>query len=167
MKVFFEEPIREFNVREIARLLKISPATASKDLKNLESEGLLRRRKERMLTLYKANMESELYRDTKIFYNIRKIKESGILEEFNQFYLKPIIVFFGSGVSGMDTSTSDFDFVIISENKKEFPKIKEFGKKINRDLQIFVVQNIWDLKNQHLINNVLNGITLQGKIKWT
>ncbi len=35
IKLFFEEPAREFNVREVARLLKISPATASNELRTL------------------------------------------------------------------------------------------------------------------------------------
>ncbi|MBN1156157.1 hypothetical protein JXA85_00940, partial [Candidatus Woesearchaeota archaeon] len=44
---FFEEPTREFNVREIARLMDISPATASKNLKELAKEKILKERKER------------------------------------------------------------------------------------------------------------------------
>jgi len=59
IKLFFEEPIREFNVREVARILKISPATASKELKKFSEVGLVKERKERVLKLYKANLESD------------------------------------------------------------------------------------------------------------
>lgn len=166
LKFFFEEPSREFNVREVARLLDISPATASKDLKSLVKQGLLKERKERMLNLYKANIEDELYRDVKIFYNIRKLKESGLISALNKFYLKPAIIMFGSCASGMDTKTSDFDLLIVSEKTKEFPEIKKFEKGLNRKLQIFVVKGIRNLKNGHLINNVLNGIVIQGNIRW-
>jgi len=166
LKLFFEEPTKEFNVREVARILKISPATASKELKNLEKKGVLKERKERLLNLYKANLEDSLYRDTKIFYNLRKIKDSGLLKELNRFYLKPTIVLFGSCAHGIDTETSDFDLLIVSEKTKEFPNIKKFEKKIKRRIQLFIVKDIKDLKNEHLINNVLNGITVQGKIKW-
>ena len=38
MKIFLEEPNREFNIREASRILKIAPATASKELK--EEVGL-------------------------------------------------------------------------------------------------------------------------------
>ncbi len=166
LKLFLEEPTREFNTREVARLLKIAPATASKELKNLEKKGLVKGRKERILHLYKADIESELYKDIKIFYNLRKIKDSGFIQALNSFYLKPTIVMFGSCAFGIDNETSDFDFLIISEKTKEFPDIKKFEKKLNRKLQLFIVKKIKDLKNEHLINNVLNGIVIQGKIKW-
>ncbi len=166
LKLFFEYPERELNVREVARILKISPATASKELKKLSKMGIVGKRKERMLSLYRANLEDDLYRDLKIFYNLRKIKESGLLEALNRFYLKPAVVLFGSGAHGLDTDTSDFDLVVISEKKGELLGLDKFEKKINRKLQLFVVKDLKNLSNKHLINNVLNGIVLQGEIKW-
>jgi len=68
---FFENPSREFNVRETAKLLGISPATASKELKRFAKEGLLKEREEWRVHLYMANTESDLYLDVKKFYNIR------------------------------------------------------------------------------------------------
>ncbi len=167
LTIFFEEPTRELNIREVARILKIAPTTASKELKKLEKEGILKERKLKIFNFYKANLERDKYRDLKIHYNIRKIKDSGLLDALNKFYLKPAIVLFGSAASGLDTEISDFDIVIISENTKEFPETKKFEKKLNRKLQIFTVKHIKDIKNEHLINNIINGITIQGQIKWT
>ncbi|MBI2547946.1 nucleotidyltransferase domain-containing protein [Candidatus Woesearchaeota archaeon] len=166
LKLFFEEPTREFNVREVARIVKISPATASKELKGLVKKRMLHERKERMLNLYKADLESDACRDLKIYYNICKMKSSNLIESLNNFYLKPVIILFGSCASGTDTETSDFDLLVISEKTKEFPDIKSYEKKLNRKLQLFVVRDVKDLKNEHLINNVLNGMSVQGKIKW-
>src|SRR3989338_8766749 len=92
MKLFFESPTREFNVREIARILKISPATASKELKMLEKKVLLKSKTQKTFNFYKADMENDSYRDLKMYYNIRKIKDSGMIESLNKFYLKPTIV---------------------------------------------------------------------------
>ncbi len=167
LKMFFEEPNREFNVREVARILGISPATASKELKKMAKGSLLKERKERMLKLYRADLESELYRDLKTFYNIRKLKDSGLIEGLNKYYLKPSIVLFGSAAHGLDTETSDFDLLIVSERKKEFPSLKVFEKKVGRGLQLFVVKDIRELRNENLINNIANGTMLQGGIKWT
>ena len=97
---------------------------------------------------------------------MRRIKDSGLLSALNKFYLKPTIVLFGSASFGLDTETSDFDLLIISEKRKAFPHIKKFEKKLKRKLQLFIVGNISDLKSKHLLNNVLNGITLQGRVKW-
>lgn len=166
LKLFFEEPSREFNVRELARIIKISPATASKKLKKLAKQGLLNERKERIFNLYKANLENDSYKDLKIHYNIRKIKDSGLLEALNKFYLKPTVVLYGSASRGEDTETSDFDLLVISEKTKEFPELNKFEKKIERGLQVFIVKNIGRLRNKYLINNILNGIVLQGTIKW-
>src|SRR3989338_1953296 len=141
LKIFLESPTKEFNVREAARTLKITPATASSKLKFFSKDGLLKGRKERNLLLYRAGLDRDKFRDLKLFYNIRKLKESGFVEELNKFYLKPAIILFGSAAYGLDTEESDMDLAIISENKK-------------------------DLKNKHLINNVLNGRVIQGEVKW-
>src|SRR3989338_6623154 len=166
IRIFFEEPNREFNVREVARILKIAPATASSQLKELARERLLKEKKERNLIIYKANLDDERYKDLKVYYNIRKIKDSGLIEELNKFYIKPTIVLFGSASFGLDTEDSDVDFVIISEKNKEFPDVQKFEKIINRRLQLFIIKNIKELKNSHLINNVLNGVVIQGELKW-
>lgn len=166
IRIFFDYPTREFNVREVARILKIAPATASKELKGLAKLGLLKERKERILKLYSANLESGYYRDLKLFYNVRKIKDSGLLDGLNKFYLKPATVLFGSASHGTDTETSDFDLFVVSEKTTAFPEKEKFEKKLKRRLQLFVVRDIRELNNEHLINNVLNGIVLQGEIKW-
>lgn len=167
LRIFFEEPSREFNVREVARILKIAPATASKDLKHFSSKGILAKRKERILDLYKANLDSELYKDIKIYYNIRKLKDSGFIEYLNEFYLKPAIVLFGSSALGTDTETSDFDILVVSEKSKDIKNLEKYEQKIKKEVQIFAVKDIKDLKNPHLINSAINGIKLQGNIKWT
>ena len=166
VKIFFEEPSKEFNVREVARILKNSPATASKELKELTKENFLKERKERIFILYKANLESDDYRDFKTYYNLKKLRESGLIEALNKFYLKPTIILFGSAARGLDTETSDFDLLVISEKTESFDT-KNFEKKINRKLQLLVVKEVKNLKNEYLINNVLNGIVIQGSIKWT
>jgi len=166
LKIFFEEPNREFNVREVARILKIAPATASKELKGLAKKELLTEKRERFFKLYKLNLESDLSKDLKVFYNIRKLKDSGLIHSLTKFYLKPTIILFGSAVYALDTENSDIDLLILSEKRKLFPDAEKFEKKIKRKLQLFVVKNIKELKNEHLINNVLNGIVLQGEIKW-
>jgi len=166
LRLFFEEPSREFNVREVARILRLSPATVSKELKIFAKKEILKERRERIFKLYRTNLENDFYRDLKIFYNMRKIKDSRLIEALNSFYLKPAIVLFGSASMGEDIETSDFDFLIVSEKTKDFPDLKKFERKMERRLQLLVVKDIKDLRNKHLINNVLNGISLQGKIKW-
>jgi len=165
-ELFFEEPMREFGVREVARSLKIAPTTASKKLRSLFKEGFIEHKKERIYDLYRANRENEIFKDLKKNYGVKKIRDSGLIKELNKFYGKPSIILFGSVAKGEDTSSSDLDLVIISEKIKEFPQKKQFEKRLKRDIQMFVVKEIKELRNKHLINNVLNGLVLQGEIKW-
>jgi predicted nucleotidyltransferase len=167
LKPFFESPNSEFNVRQIARILKIAPATASKELKALTSSKVLLENKERGFNLYRARLEDDSYKDLKVFYNIKKMKGSGVIEEINKFYLKPTIILYGSFSKGTYVEQSDIDLVVVSENEKQFTKLKEFEKKLGREIQLFVVKDLKDLKNKFLIANVLNGIVLQGEIRWT
>jgi hypothetical protein len=55
---------------------------------------------------------------------------------------------------------------MISEKKEEFEKIADFEKILGRTLQLFCIKSLKELKNEHLVNNVLNGIVLQGEINW-
>jgi predicted nucleotidyltransferase len=166
LKIFFESSTKEFNVREVARILKINPATASTQLKNFAKKEILIERKDRTFIFYRSNLENEMYLDLKKFYNVRKIKESGLIEELNKFYIKPVIVIFGSASYGLDVENSDIDLLVVSEKTGEFKEIQKYKKKLNREIQLFVVKKVQDLKNNHLINNVLNGIILQGELKW-
>lgn len=167
LEPFFEKPTKEFSVRELAKVVKISPATASSKLRFLEKRGLVSYRKEHNLDLYKADLTSYAFRDIKVYYNIRKIRESGIIEELNNFYLKPTIVLFGSMSFGLDTETSDIDLLILTANKEPFPKKEVFEEKLRREIQIFAVKDMKELRNEHLISNILNGITLQGELNWS
>ncbi|NOQ38341.1 MarR family transcriptional regulator [archaeon] len=166
LKPFFEAPNTEFNVREIARILKITPATASKRLKDLKSTGFIKYRKERILDLYKADIDSEIYRNLKTYYTIQQLNDTGLIETINRFYLKPAIVLFGSASKGMDTEDSDIDLLIITENKKHLPEQKKYEQKLKRKIQFFIHKNLKEIRNEHLVNNMANGITLQGNVEW-
>ena len=140
LKIFFDSPTREFNVREVARILKIAPATASSKLEDFAKKGILRKRDERNLKLYKVNLDNDLYLDIKKFYIIRKIKDCGLIEELNKFYLKPTIILFGSASQGLDVEDSDIDFLVISEKVKDFPSSSKFEKKLGRKLQFLLLK---------------------------
>jgi predicted nucleotidyltransferase len=165
LALFFDEPTREFNVREVGRLLRIAPASASKRLKEFARRSILKERKERQLLLYRADIDSSYYRDLKVFFNIRRLKDSRFLEAVNDHYLKPTVILFGSYATGYDIENSDIDLVIISE-KVDQMDVKTYSRKLKRTVQLLPVKRLEDLKNPNLMNNVLNGIKLQGMVKW-
>lgn len=164
MKPFLENPVRDYSVREFASAARVSPATASAKLKRLAKEGILIYRKERNLDLYKADVESDAFKDLKAYYNVRKIRESGLMEALSEFYLKPTIVLFGSMSYGTDTTKSDMDLLILTAKKDPFQRKEEFERKLGREIQIFAVGELKELKNTHLVRNAIKGTVLQGEL---
>ena len=69
--------------------------------------------------------------------------------------------FDGKNVGGMSVEKKSLSIL-----NKEFPDLNKFNSKLKRKIRIFAVRRIKDLKNEHLINNVLNGIKIQGSVKW-
>lgn len=166
MRVFFEEPSREFGVRETAKLLDVAPATASKDLAELAENGFLKVREERRTILYSANIDSDAYRDLKVFHTIRNLKDKGMIASINRFYSSPTIILFGSAAKGEDKETSDLNLLIVSDNTEIFPEKDHFEKVLGRKLQIFVTKNFPDLKNKEIFQSASNGKIIQGEVRW-
>jgi len=164
LDLFFEDCTREISIREYSRIKKIAPVTAGKILRNLVEEGLLNKREDRGYILFRINSFSFEGKKLAIIYWKNKLKE--LIDEINKFYNCPTIILFGSIEKCENNLGSDIDLVIISEKTTEFNKISEFEKKLKREIQLFVVGSIKDLKNKNLINNVLNGTKLEGSVEW-
>ena len=165
LKPFLDEPERAFHIREIASILEISPATASKKLKNLQKEGILIHQKMAILDLFRANLSSEEYKDIKIYYNIKRLRDVGLIKGLNEHFLKPTIILFGSASFGNDTSSSDYDLCILSEVSEEFDK-SNYEEKLGRKIQLFLFNSFPKEEIVPLVNSILSGKTLQGEVKW-
>src|SRR3989338_2033533 len=113
---FFKEPEREFYVRELAKLLKKSPTTISKYLKEYESKKILISKK-------------------KLNHNLNVLHESGLIEYLVEAFNHPeAIILFGSFSKAEDNKNSDIDLLIISSKKQE-PNIEKFEKKLNHKIR--------------------------------
>ena len=166
LELFIKEPRREFHVREIAKLLKKSPTTISKRLKEYESKEILTLRNRLNHLLFMANSDSRKFKQLKLNYNLGIIDESGLTDYLVEHFNHPeAIVLFGSFAKAEDNENSDIDLLIVSPKKQEV-KLEKFEKKLNRKIQLFV-HSKGDLekiknKNKELFNNWINGITIYG-----
>ena len=84
IKIFFEEPERQFHLREISRILKKNPVTIKKHLSEFVKKGILSREKQRGLELYSSNTEEHQYKELKKIYNKNKLFNSGLIEFLNK-----------------------------------------------------------------------------------
>ncbi len=169
LPIFLDNPQQEFHIREISRMVHKSPTTISTKLNALRKEGLLLSEKKLNHILYRANIVNLLYQDQKLFYNIRLLRKSGLLEFLEKFYNHPAtIILFGSFRKAENTLSSDIDICIITA-KKEKPNLDLFNRKLHHKIQLFLYSQeefkSLQSKNPELLNNFINGIVLSGYLE--
>lgn len=160
LQPFFEDCYRRINVREYAKLMEISPPTASKILDLYKSEGILLNEAYKNYIFFYANKES---RD---FIGLSRLYWSVRLKELVSFMEKeltsPAIALFGSLSKAEAKPDSDIDLAIFA-NKKELD-LSHFEKKLKRKIQIYWFKSVEGIKSRELGNNILNGHILIGRL---
>ncbi len=161
LKPFIEDCYRRINVREYSRLMKISAPTASKILSEFNKEELLLIEKDRNYIFYYAKKNNKIFIDlSRIYWKIRLEK---LIDFLDKNLPNPAIILFGSLSKAETKKDSDIDLCIIGY-KKEF-NLKNFENNLKRKIQLFFFSSIEDIKNKELANNIINGDTLNGRIK--
>lgn len=164
IELFMKEPEKQFHIREIAKILNISPMTVAKYLKAFEKKKLLTSEKKYNHLFFKANSQNQNFKDLKREFNIRKIRKSGLIEYLIEEYNHPeAIVLFGSFAKAENIPRSDIDILIVSPIEKEI-NLDKFEKKLSHNIQLFLASKtkIKNMKNKDLLNNWINGIVLEG-----
>lgn len=160
--LIFKTPEKWAHIREAARKLNVSPNTVRKTITSLKKEGLLEEKKEGNMIRFRANLNSEKYKQEKRLYNLHQIYKSGIIDFLFNYYNPEVIILFGSYSRGEDISTSDIDIGIVTNESKR-ADLKDFEKKLSRkiELSLFTRNKISD----EFFNNLINGIVLKGVLK--
>lgn len=168
LKLFFEEPNREFHLRELSRLLKKNPVTIKNHLSDFVKIGVLTCKKERGLEMYRSNIENFYYKEYKKIYNRFKIIESELLNFLKKEFNIPTIIIFGSYERGEDNKNSDIDIFILSEIKKDL-NLDKYERIIKRSIQLHIMnkREFENAKkdNPDLIDSIINGSIIQGVIE--
>lgn len=167
LRPFFESPNEEFQIRELSRLLKINHTTIRQYLLKLVKEGLIEIKKGKPYDYFKAKINKK-FLNLKLFFNLEKLRESSLIEQIEKDYDYPAVILFGSYASATDDSKSDIDLFVLTEIKKD-NNYSKFENKLNRKITIHLFSkdkfNSAKNKNPELLNNIINGITLSGKLE--
>ena len=118
---------REFHEREIARRTGISYGSANRVLNRLYKDGMLVRRQAGRMLFYSFNLNDPLARTLKIFVSVSLLRP--LIWQLKERASE--IVLYGSCARGEDSSASDMDLFVISEDKQRCLEIMEkytFGK---------------------------------------
>ncbi len=161
---FFINPTIKLRVRHIERILNLPLPSVIRYCKELEKENILSTEKISNITFYKANRSNNIYRLEKKLFNINLLYKSGLIDYIKEKLSNPVIIVFGSYSRGEDIESSDVDLFIETLSKKEI-QLKNFESKIKRKIQIFRHKTIKDVPNEHLANNIINGVILNGYIE--
>ncbi len=165
---FLKFPLRKFLIREVSRIIKTNHTTVRQYLEKYKEEGILLKMKGNPYSLYMANTSSKEYKNLKIYYNLELLRTSRLIEKLERLYDYSPIVLFGSFAKAEDDEKSDVDLCIVSDIQKTVD-VSQLEKEIGRKISIHLfTHNAWKKakqKNPHLINNIINGITLSGQLE--
>lgn len=163
LEPFFEDCYRRINVREYARIMKISPPTASKVLESYKKEGLLKKEEDKQYFYYFANKENWVFIYLSRIYWRFKIENIGLIKQFEKELLNPVVILFGSLSKAEVRPDSDIDLAIFTASSKENLNLKIFENKLKRKIQLFVFKDKNQVRNPELLNNILNGCFIGGE----
>ncbi len=158
---FFEDNYRRINVREYARIRKVSPPSASKRLQEFEKEGLLRQEKERKYIFYVAKRDGAIFQQISKIYWSLTLEKAGVLDEIEKTCIAPIIVLFGSLSKSEVKKGSDVDLAIFTASERKI-NAERLERKLRRKIQVFYFRNRKEVKSEELLSNILNGHKLRG-----
>jgi len=108
-------PDKEFYEREIARKIGISYGSANKVLNELYSNSSVNRIQKGKMYFYRINVADPVFQKFKTTNNLILLQP--LVDKLKDKASK--IVLFGSCAEGTDSSKSDMDIFIISDNKKK------------------------------------------------
>ncbi len=140
LTLFTKSYDKEYYIREVERLLKVSSRTALNTMAKLEKIGILESRKRGKIKTYSIRkttlsreffLLSEQYKKIQFLEKNQLIKE--VLEKADEF-MQGIVVVFGSYAKGTQKEDSDLDLFIAGTYDEK--KIKDTGKKYGIDINI-------------------------------
>ena len=131
---------REYYIREVQKLLKISPRTSQLILNDLENKGILESKTKGKIKAYtiKRNSLSQRYiifceQYKAIAFLEKKLIIKEIIEKINPF-IEGIGIVFGSYAKDIAKKDSDLDIFVIGKYNKE--KIKKVSKTYSIEISI-------------------------------
>lgn len=117
---FFKHPGRQFHIKELSRLLKISPSSAHAAVKAFEKWGFLEKEEKGPAHFYRLNMENSVVGSFKKGYGIACVLESdpvAVLKEVDENIIS--LSLYGSYANGTFDDKSDVDLLLVTNTKKE------------------------------------------------
>ncbi len=159
LKIFLDEPLDSFRLRELARLSGISPASVINYLKRFEEEKLIKKYEKRNIPFYVAERDNGnfiFYKKLSILY---ELQTSGLVNFLWENLHPSAIILYGSYAKGEAIENSDIDIFIVGKEKKI--SIEKFENIFEREIHLMFEENPKKIPKR-LRSNLINGVVLKG-----
>ena len=165
LKIFFENPTKEWHFEEILKEGKITRSKADNWLKQFIKEGLIKKIKEKgRFPHYIADYQSPSYQNKKKLFGLNQIYESGFLNHLTSLKQAKTVILFGSFARSDWYDKSDIDIFIYGDSQGL--KTAKFEMKLHHDIQIFACHDKEGLNKLgiELIRNIIKGNIIKGDL---
>ncbi len=159
LKVFLDNPLENFRLRELARLSGISPASVINYLSEFIKQNLIKKYEKRGIPFYQAERDNEkfiFYKKVSILY---ELQSSGLVDFLWDKISPHAIILYGSFAKGESIEDSDIDIYLIAKEKKL--DLRKFEKIFNRKIHLMYSESPKKIPEK-LKTNLVNGIVLKG-----
>ncbi|MDP2767950.1 MAG: nucleotidyltransferase domain-containing protein [Candidatus Methanoperedens sp.] len=141
---FLANPNISFHVKQLARILGISPASVSSAVKSFHEDGLLQKEEKGLAHIYWLNSDNSVVAPLKKAYGIALILSAKPEKKFLEIDPNMIsLALFGSYADGSFDEKSDIDFLAITSRKKE--TLAQIAIKLENELQKEVSLSVFKL----------------------
>jgi len=161
LQVFFDNPNKKYQLRELSRITKISLPSVKKHVEELLKQNLIQEINEGIYTGYKSSF-SNSYKTLKRNDLLNRLQESGLIKELDKTFTPNCIVLYGSAVEGTDDQRGDIDIFVQSSQKNI--DLEKYEHNIKRKISLLFEPNVKKIDNT-LKNSIANGIVLKGFLK--
>ena len=162
LQEFFDSPRKNFQMREISRITKISHPSVIVHLKALLKDRLILKEKKGIYPTFCSNRESELFKLYKRMNLLIRMQQIGLSDYIYNACMPDVILVFGSAAKGEDIEESDIDIFVQAPERKL--NLEKYEKILRREIDVFFEEDINKL-NSELKNNIINGTILKGYLK--
>jgi len=167
LKLILENsPLKEWHFEEIIKKATVTKAVANKWLKKYVAENLLIHIKEKgRFPYFTAGSNNFIYASLKRVYALEQLHKSGLIPKLLSLKTTKTIIIFGSIIKGDWYKDSDIDIFVFGELPDFDKNIYEL--KLQKKIELHIFQNKKEIREVKtgLINNIINGYVVKGRIE--
>lgn len=163
LELFFNNPGKEYYLRQIEKLTNYSAGNIRREILRLEESGLFVSRALGKIKLYKINTTYPLYNEIKNIIRKTIGIEGGLKAIVQKHKVIDFAFIYGSFAKDEENSLSDIDIIIIGNVKPREIKsaLFEYQSKIGREINstVYSTAEFSDKlkKSNHFVNSIIEG----------